>query len=93
MTCGRRPPDGREHRAREVVGEYFRAARHRAGWSQLEAARRSGAGKSTIQLIECGMFFPTWPTSVKLCNAYGLRLVDLADLIDREFGARRESAA
>jgi DNA-binding XRE family transcriptional regulator len=63
---------GRALLARRIV-----AARHRAGWSQAELARRAGVRKETIHRIEAGKNNPDQSTFTKIEKAFAREDVTL----------------
>lgn len=82
----RKPADGNDQRMREIIGAFFLQQREGKGWSKRAAAHRIGMHRTTLGLIERGMCFPTWPHACQLAHAYGVTLIDIATLIEREFG-------
>ncbi len=54
--------------------ELLREARHRAGLSQRELARRAGTTQSVVARIEGGRTSPTWDTLSRLLAAAGQQL-------------------
>ena len=71
--------------AREEFGRRLRTLRRNARLTVREAARLSGLDKNTVVRLEAGA--PSRPsTRERLCAAYGVFNVDLAELRDRESG-------
>ncbi|HLI74945.1 MAG TPA: helix-turn-helix transcriptional regulator [Acidimicrobiales bacterium] len=58
-----------------MVGSSVRAARLRAGVSQVELARRTGTSQPSIARLERGMVSPTVITLDRIARALGAELV------------------
>jgi transcriptional regulator with XRE-family HTH domain len=58
-----------------MVGGAVRAARLRAGMSQVELARRSGTSQPSIARLEGGLVSPTVITLDRIARALGTELV------------------
>lgn len=72
-------------RASIMVGSAVRAARRRAGLSQVELARRAGTSQPSIARLERGMVSPTVISLDRIARALGAELV-----IDFEAPAGRD---
>jgi transcriptional regulator with XRE-family HTH domain len=62
-------------RASIMVGSAVRAARRRAGLSQVELARRAGTSQPSIARLERGMVSPTVISLDRIARALGAELV------------------
>jgi transcriptional regulator with XRE-family HTH domain len=56
------------------IGEFIRAARERAGFTQSELARRAGTAQSAIARIEQGHTQPSLDTARRIVAAAGFNL-------------------
>jgi ribosome-binding protein aMBF1 (putative translation factor) len=67
----------RYERARSaiMVGSVVRAARRRAGMSQVELARRAGTSQPSIARLERGLVSPTVISLDRIARALGVELV------------------
>jgi transcriptional regulator with XRE-family HTH domain len=66
-----------DHEAREL-GRRLRLARERAGLSVYELARAADLSPPTVYQVEAGSRDPAWSTVVRLADALGLAVGDLA---------------
>jgi ribosome-binding protein aMBF1 (putative translation factor) len=75
----RRGPEAfaRYERARVsiMVGSAVRAARHKAGMSQVELAKRAGTSQPSIARLERGLVSPTVISLDRIARALGAELV------------------
>jgi len=62
------------------LGEKLKAAREKAGLSQVVVAEKSGVARANLSAFENGSQTPTLATLYKLAEAYG---VDVCDLLPR----------
>ena len=62
-------------RASILVGSAVRAARRRAGMSQVELARRAGTSQPSIARLERGLVSPTVISLDRIARALGAELV------------------
>jgi DNA-binding XRE family transcriptional regulator len=60
---------------RALLARRIAAARHRAGWTQAELARRAGVRKETIHRIEAGKNNPDESTFTKIEKALAAKNV------------------
>lgn len=57
-----------------TAGDLLREARQRAGWSQVEFARRAGVARSVVCVYESGRRQPSAAALARLLGAAGFRL-------------------
>ncbi len=51
----------------------LKAARRKAGWSQMELAERAGVDQTTVSTLETGRRSPLYETVKALAGALGMR--------------------
>lgn len=71
-------PRTKKPAAPATIGERIRAARLKAGWTQVELAQASGVGQGPISLLESGKVAdPFVSTLRKLADALGVTMDSL----------------
>jgi transcriptional regulator with XRE-family HTH domain len=66
-----------------ALGRAVRELRERAALSQEQLAQRSGLHPTYISGIERGHRNPSWRSMVRLCDALGVSISELARLAER----------
>jgi transcriptional regulator with XRE-family HTH domain len=77
----------------QLIGEHFAILRQSRGWTQRAAARRANLSTVSLSKIENGECFPVLSTMFRLAHAYGETLIDVAKLVEAEFGFPVEDVA
>ena len=96
-TGGARGPEAfaRYERARTaiMVGSAVRAARRKAGLSQVELARRAGTSQPSIARLERGQVSPTVISLDRIARALGTELVIDFEPVSADSGPRPGTTA
>lgn len=64
------------------MGAALRDARVQLGMSQVQVARLVGIDPGAYTTLEAGRRYPSWMTIVKIANALGVSLDDLAEAVE-----------